>query len=86
MVRSGAADLACFGRLYISNHDLPERLANNWPTALEATYETWWVPTGAKGYTDFPIYENLHKFTFKLQLRGKWSGEDEVARAEECGT
>mmetsp|Transcript_19675 Transcript_19675/g.48094 ORF Transcript_19675/g.48094 Transcript_19675/m.48094 type:complete len:387 (-) Transcript_19675:348-1508(-) len=57
MLRSGAADLACFGRLYISNPDLPERIANDWPLEKEASYETWWQPTGAKGYTDWPTYK-----------------------------
>lgn len=56
MVRSGAVDLAAFGRLYISNPDLVERFANDWPVEEEAAYETWWNPTGAKGYTDFPSY------------------------------
>ena len=57
MIRSGAADLACFGRLYISNPDLPERIANNWPIEPEAEYSTWRAPTGEKGCTDFPFYE-----------------------------
>jgi len=58
MVRSGACDLVCFGRLYISNPDLPERFANNWPLADSAPYETWWGPTAEKGYTDWPVYES----------------------------
>lgn len=57
MVRSGAVDLVCFGRLYISNPDLPERFANNWPLADSAPYETWWGHTAEKGYTDWPVYE-----------------------------
>lgn len=57
MIRSGAADMACFGRLYISNPDLPERIANNWRTEPEAEYSSWWAPTGSKGYTDYPTYE-----------------------------
>lgn len=61
MIRSGAADLACFGRLYISNPDLPERVANDKPLAPEAEYPTWWMPTGEKGYTDFPTYEEEEK-------------------------
>eukprot|EP00934_Nitzschia_sp_Nitz4_P003889 Nitzschia sp. Nitz4//scaffold209_size42451//18627//19838//NITZ4_007358-RA/size42451-augustus-gene-0.3-mRNA-1//1//CDS//3329541700//3879//frame0 len=61
MIRSGAADLACFGRLYISNPDLAERFANDWPVAEPAPYETWWLPTGAKGYTDFPTYQPEEK-------------------------
>merc|ERR1712150_340685 len=61
MIRSGAADLACFGRPYMSNPDLPERFANNWPLAPDAEYDTWWQPTGAKGYIDFPTYEEEQK-------------------------
>jgi N-ethylmaleimide reductase len=58
MIRSGAADMASFGRLYISNPDLPERFANNWPVEPEAGYDTWWPPTAEKGYTDWPKYQN----------------------------
>jgi N-ethylmaleimide reductase len=57
MIRSGAADLCAFGRLYISNPDLVERFTNNWPLEPEAAYETWYAPTGAKGYTDFSVYD-----------------------------
>jgi 2,4-dienoyl-CoA reductase-like NADH-dependent reductase (Old Yellow Enzyme family) len=56
MIRSGAADLCCFGRTYMSNPDLVERFQNNWPLNPDAEYETWWRPTGAEGYTDFPTY------------------------------
>jgi 2,4-dienoyl-CoA reductase-like NADH-dependent reductase (Old Yellow Enzyme family) len=56
MVRSGASDLCAFGRLYISNPDLPERFANNYPLADSAPYDTWWEHTGAKGYTDWATY------------------------------
>jgi N-ethylmaleimide reductase len=57
MLRSGAADLCSFGRLYISNPDLPARLANDWPLAESPPHETWWYATGAKGYTDWPTYQ-----------------------------
>jgi len=57
LVRSGTVDLCAFGRLYISNPDLPERFANNWPIEPEAAYENWWYPTGAKGYTDYAFYK-----------------------------
>lgn len=56
LIRSGACDLACFGRLYISNPDLPERFANDWPLAESAPYESWWGFTAEKGYTDWPVY------------------------------
>jgi len=58
MIRSGAADMASFGRLYISNPDLAARFANNWPVEPEAAYEHWWQPhTNEKGYTDWPTYQ-----------------------------
>jgi N-ethylmaleimide reductase len=57
MIRSGAADLCGFGRLYLSNPDLPARFANDWPLAEPAPYETWWSATGAKGCTDWPTYQ-----------------------------
>ena len=56
LIRSGAADLAAFGRLYMSNPDLPERFANDWPLEEVAPYETWWQPIGSKGYTDWKPY------------------------------
>ena len=57
MLRSGACDMAVFGRLYISNPDLVQRFENGWPVAPPAPYETWWYPTGAAGYTDWPTYQ-----------------------------
>ena len=55
MLRSGAVDLACFGRLYIANPDLPERFAKDLALNPDAPYDTWWKPTAAKGYTDWPF-------------------------------
>ena len=48
-----AADLICFGRPYLSNPDLVERLREDAPLAPEAPKETWY---GGRdhGYTDFP--------------------------------
>ena len=57
MLRSGAADLACYGRLYMSNPDLPIRFEKDLPLTEPAPYETWWQPTGAKGYSDWPTAE-----------------------------
>jgi len=55
-VKSSLAELVAFGRDYISNPDLVERFANNWPLAAPAGMETWYSPTGGTGYTDFPAY------------------------------
>ena len=49
------AVLIAFGRPFISNPDLVERFANNWPLSPEADMSTWYSPTGTRGYTDFPI-------------------------------
>ncbi len=55
-VAEGVADLVAFGRPYISNPDLVERLRNGWPLAEPADMAAWYSPTGARGYTDFPRY------------------------------
>ena len=53
-VSEGTADLIAFGRPFISNPDLVERFRNGWPLAKPADMATWYSPTGAQGYTDFP--------------------------------
>jgi N-ethylmaleimide reductase len=68
MIRSGACDLACFGRLYISNPDLPERFANDYPLNELAPYDTWWRPTGAQGYTDWPVYSGAEEIATTISL------------------
>ncbi|KAL9178350.1 hypothetical protein ACHAXT_001778 [Thalassiosira profunda] len=61
LLRSGAVDLACFGRLYISNPDLAERFAKGLALNPDAEYETWWRPTAGEGYTDWPFAEEDEK-------------------------
>lgn len=51
-VRSGIADAVSFGRLYISNPDLPERFRLNAPLN-PVDVSTFYTP-GPKGYTDYP--------------------------------
>lgn len=58
MIAEGDADLISFGRPFISNPDLVERFRNDWPLAETAPMSDWYSPTGRKGYTDFPAYEN----------------------------
>ena len=55
-IAAGDADLIAFGRPYISNPDLVERLRHGWPLAEPADMAAWYSPTGAAGYTDFPAY------------------------------
>ncbi len=51
---SGRADLIAFGRDFVGNPDLPERLAHGWPL-VERRMADWYGPDG-KGYTDYPAY------------------------------
>lgn len=55
-VADGLADMIAIGRPYISNPDLVERFKNGWPLADLAPMTDWYLPTGAKGYTDFPAH------------------------------
>jgi len=55
-IAGGLADLIAFGRPYISNPDLVERITNGWPLAKPADMATWYSPVGATGYTDYPAY------------------------------
>lgn len=54
-LRDGFGDLVAFGRPFISNPDLVERLRNGWPLA-EAD-EGSFYGGGAAGYTDYPAFE-----------------------------
>ncbi|MDF1634643.1 alkene reductase [Mycoplana sp. MJR14] len=54
-VESGYADLVAFGKLFIANPDLVERLRENTP--LNAPDQATFYGGGAKGYTDYPAKE-----------------------------
>jgi N-ethylmaleimide reductase len=55
ILAAGDADLVAFGRAFISNPDLPERLKNDLPLA---PYDRDTFYGGdEKGYTDYPAYE-----------------------------
>lgn len=56
VVADDLADLIAFGRPFISNPDLVERFHHGWPLAEPASMADWYSPTGAKGYTDFPVF------------------------------
>ncbi len=55
VIEEGDADLVAYGKLFISNPDLPERFKNKWPIA-EYDEDTFYT-TGKEGYTDYPAYE-----------------------------
>jgi N-ethylmaleimide reductase len=48
-------DLIAFGRPYIANPDLAERLKHGWPLAV-ADRSAYYTRNGELGYTDFPAY------------------------------
>jgi N-ethylmaleimide reductase len=52
---AGHADLAAFGRPFITNPDLPERFRNNWPLNPADDMSLWYTP-GAEGYTNYQPY------------------------------
>ena len=54
-VTSGKADAVCFGRAFIGNPDLPERLRVGAP--LNEDQRDTWYGGGAKGYTDYPSFD-----------------------------
>jgi N-ethylmaleimide reductase len=54
---TGLADLIAFGRPYVANPDLAERLTHGWPLA-EADPSTFYTRRGEVGYTDFPAYSD----------------------------
>jgi 2,4-dienoyl-CoA reductase-like NADH-dependent reductase (Old Yellow Enzyme family) len=56
LIHRDLADLVGFGTLYISNPDLPERFRHNWP--LAPADQSTFYGGGAKGYTDYPAYED----------------------------
>jgi N-ethylmaleimide reductase len=54
LLESGLADLIAFGRPFIANPDLPERLANNWP--LNPVDGATMYGGSEQGYTDYPVF------------------------------
>jgi len=52
---SGLADAISFGRLFISNPDLPDRFRRATPLAPD-NFRTWYS-AGPEGYTDYAVAE-----------------------------
>lgn len=55
-IESELADLIAFGRPFINNPDLVERLKNDWPLSQELKMDLFYT-SDEKGYTDYPIYK-----------------------------
>jgi N-ethylmaleimide reductase len=54
LIEANLADLIAFGRPYIANPDLPERIANGWP--LNAVNPATVYGGAEEGLTDYPTY------------------------------
>lgn len=54
-IRNGRADLVAFGKPFIANPDLVERLRNGWPLACADPDDFY--GGGAEGYIDYPTYD-----------------------------
>lgn len=53
---TGLVDMIAFGRPFIGNPDLVERLRNDWPLTV-ADRSTYYTRRGEVGFTDFPVYQ-----------------------------
>lgn len=56
-IAEGHADLIAFGRIFISNPDLPARLKNGYP--LTPYNRATFYGGGEAGYTDYPVYNGF---------------------------
>ena len=54
-LQNGLADLIAFGKPFISNPDLVERMLNDWPINTAWDFNTFYS-SGEKGYTDYLPY------------------------------
>ena len=57
-IENGSADLIAFGRPFLSNPDLVDRFANEWPLNPDADPKKWSAP-GPEGYIDFPTHREF---------------------------
>jgi len=55
-IQSGLGDLIAFGRPFINNPDLVDRIQNNWPLSQDLKMDLFYS-ADEKGYTDYPKYE-----------------------------
>jgi len=55
-IENGLGDLVAFGRPFINNPDLVERLVNNWPLSEDLKMDLFYS-TDKNGYTDYPPYK-----------------------------
>jgi N-ethylmaleimide reductase len=54
-IQRGLGDVVAFGRPFINNPDLVDRLKNNWPLSQELDMDLFYS-ADEKGYTDYPFH------------------------------
>jgi N-ethylmaleimide reductase len=54
-LENGLADIIAFGKPFITNPDLVDRMQNDWPISTDWDFNTFYTPD-EKGYTDYPPY------------------------------
>jgi len=69
-LKKGRADLIAFGRKFLANPDLPQRLRSRAP--LNADDPTTYYGGGAKGYTDYPTLAQDRGEQPKACVDGRW--------------
>lgn len=57
-IESGLANLIAFGRPFINNPDLVERMANIWPLSQDLHMDSFYT-ADEKGFTDYPFYNKM---------------------------
>ena len=59
LVADGAADVVAFGRTYLANPDLPERIRQKAPLNEQRMESFYGHAPAEEGYTDYPALENV---------------------------
>ena len=63
-IKSGLCQLVAFGRPFINNPDLADRLRHNLPLSDELFVDLFYS-SGKEGYTDYPVYKAIKTHTVK---------------------
>jgi N-ethylmaleimide reductase len=56
-IESGLADFVAFGRPFINNPDLVERMENDWALSENLNMDLFYA-SDEKGYTDYPFHNS----------------------------
>jgi N-ethylmaleimide reductase len=62
-IEASKADMISFGRLFISNPDLAQRIIHRWPINENYEMKTFYSG-GSNGYTDYP-FSTFNRFPYK---------------------